>query len=151
MESTLPSARSRLAALIADARRRGRRRNFALASVSLLLLLVVGGVWAGIETGRGGGTAAVQAPSGFQVVQSQGPVARRVLETWNFSQPVSVDIATGRGRPVRTTSAIWYDSRGGLNRVVNRADGRIQTDFGASCPRSAPRPCVRGAFAFKNY
>jgi hypothetical protein len=62
-----------------------------------------------------------------------------------------VDIATGTGRPVRTTSAIWYDSRGVLNRVVNRADGRIQTDFAAACPRSAPRPCVGGAFAFKNY
>jgi hypothetical protein len=146
-ESTLPSPRSRLAALIAQARRRGRRRNLALASFALLALLVGGGIWAGLElTGGGGGPAAVHTPPGFHVVQSQGPVARRVLETWTFSQPVSVDLATGTGRPVRTTSAIWYDGRGNVNRVVTRADGRLQTDHAGVCPRG----CSMG-FSFQSY
>jgi hypothetical protein len=146
-ESTLPSPRSRLAALIADARRRGRRRNVALASLGLLALLVGGGIWAGLElTGGGGGAAAVHAPPGFHVVQSQGPVARRVLETWTFSQPVSVDLATGTGRPVRTTRAIWYDGRGDVTRIVIRADGRVQHDDAAVCPRGCPV-----GFSFQSY
>jgi hypothetical protein len=145
-ESTLPSPRSRLAALIAEARRRGRRRNFALASIGLLALLVGAGIWAGLElSGGGGGAATVHAPPGFHVVRSQGPVARRVLETWTFAQPVSVDLATGAGRPVRTTSAIWYD-RAGVSRVVTRADGRVQTDYAAVCPRGCPL-----GFSLKSY
>jgi hypothetical protein len=112
-ESTLRSPRSRLAALIAEARRRGRRRNLVLASIGLLALLVGDGIWARLDlTGGAGGAAAVHAPPGFHVVQSQGPVARRVLETWAFAQPVSVDLATGAEWPVRTTNAIWYDSGG---------------------------------------
>src|SRR5215210_3597976 len=102
-ESTIPSPRSRLAALIDEARRRGRRRNFALVSIGLLALLVAGGIWAGLElTAGGGGAAALHAPPGFHVVRSQGPVARRVLETWTFAQPVTVDLRTGAERPVRT-------------------------------------------------
>jgi hypothetical protein len=62
-----------------------------------------------------------------------------------------VDLATGRGRPVRTTSAIWYDGRGDVNRVVTRADGQVQHDNSFACPRSAPRPCVQGSFSFENY
>ncbi|MGZ4307740.1 MAG: hypothetical protein ACXVRV_15885 [Gaiellaceae bacterium] len=151
-ESTLPSPRSRLAALIAGARRRGRRRKLALALIALLALLVGGGIWATLElTGGGGGAAAVNAPPGFHIVQSQGPVVRRVFETWTPSQPVSVDVATGTERPVRTTTAIWYDTRGDLNRVVTRADGRVQHDDAFACPRSVPRPCVDWPFAFKNY
>jgi hypothetical protein len=152
-ESTLRSPRSRLAALIAEARRRGRRRrNFVLASIGLLALLLGGGIWARLElTGGGGGAAAVHAPPGFHVVQSQGPVARRILQTWTFSQPVSVDLVTGAERPVRTTSAIWYDGRGNVNRVVTRADGQVQHDDAFTCPRSAPRPCVQGSFSFKRY
>lgn len=148
-ESTLPAPRSRLAALIDEARRRGRRRNLALAVIGLLALLVGGGIWAGLElTGGGGGAAAVHAPPGFHVVQSQGPVARRVLETWNpaQSQPVSVDLATGTERPVRTTNAIWYDGRGHVTRVVNRADGRVQHDDAYACPRE----CFAG-FSFQSY
>src|SRR4051812_18014860 len=118
-ESTFPSPRSRLVALIDEARRRGRRRNAALALIALLALVVVGGIWATLQlTGDAGGAAAIHAVPGFHPVQSQGPVARRVLETWTSSQPVSVDLVTGTGRPVRTTSAIWYDSRGNLSRVV---------------------------------
>ena len=62
-----------------------------------------------------------------------------------------MDLVTGRGRPVRTTSAIWYDGRGNVNRVVTRADGQVQHDDSFVCPRSAPRPCVQGSFAFENY
>jgi hypothetical protein len=146
-ESTLPEPRSRLAALIGEARRRGRRRNLALASIGLLALLVGGGIWAGVEVaGGGGGATAVHAPPGFHVVQSQGPVAHRVLETWTFAQPVSVDLATGTGRPVRTTSAIWYDGRGHVTRIVTRADGRVQHDDAAVCPRG----CAVG-FSFQSY
>ena len=151
-ESTLPSPRSRLAALIAEARRRGRRRNLVLALIGLFALLVGGAIWATLElTGGSGGAAGVHAPAGFHVVRSEGPVARRVLETWAFSQPVSVDLATGTGRPVRTTSAIWYDGHGNVNRVVTRADGQVQHDDAFACPRSTPRPCVQGAFSFGKY
>jgi hypothetical protein len=151
-ESTLPSPRSRLAALIADARRRGRRRRNLVLAIILLALLVGGGIWARLElTGGGGGAAAVHAPPGFHVVQSQGPVARRVLETWTFTQPVSVDLATGTGRPVRTTSGIWYDGRGAVSRVVTRADGQVQHDDAFACVRSAPRPCVQGSFSLEKY
>jgi hypothetical protein len=148
-ESTLPEPRSRLAALIGEARRRGRRRNLALASIGLLALLVGGGIWAGLElTGGGGGAAAVHAPPGYHIVRSQGPIARRVLETWNpsQSQPVSVDLATGTERPVRTTSALWYDGRGDVARVVTRADGRVQIDSAEVCPGG----CHMG-FSFKSY
>jgi hypothetical protein len=62
-----------------------------------------------------------------------------------------VDLATGAERPVRTTSAIWYDGRGNLSRVVTQVDGQVQHDDAFACSRSAPRPCVQGAFAFKNY
>ena len=85
-------------------------------------------------------------------MQSQGPVARRVLETWSPYEPVSVDLVTGRGRPVRMTSAIWYDARGGLNRVVARADGRVQSDYASACAHSAPRAaCFQGDFSFRSY
>jgi hypothetical protein len=57
-----------------------------------------------------------------------------------------VDLATGTERPVRTTSAIWYDSRGHLNRVVTRADGRVQIDSAAVC-----RGGCRMGFSFKSY
>jgi hypothetical protein len=151
-ESTLRSPRSRLAALIAEARRRGRRRNFVLALIALLALLVGGGIWATLKlTDGGGGAAAVHAPPGFHIVQSHGPVARRVLETWTLAQPVSVDLATGTERPVRTTSAIWYDDRGDVNRVVTRADGQVQHDNSFACARSAPRPCAPEPFSFENY
>ena len=148
-ESTFPSPRSRLAALIDEARRRGRRRNLALVAIGLLALLVGGGIWAGLELSGGGrGAAAVHAPPGYHVVRSQGPVARRVLETWNpsQSQPVSVDLATGTERPVRTTSETWYDGRGHVNRVVTRADGRVQHDDAYACPRE----CFPG-FSFQSY
>jgi len=148
-ESTFPSPRSRLAALIDEARRRGRRRNLALVAIGLLALLVGGGIWAGLELSGGGrGAAAVHAPPGYHVVRSQGPVARRVLETWvpAQSQPVSVDLATGTERPVRTTSETWYDGRGHVNRVVTRADGRVQHDDAYACPRE----CFPG-FSFQSY
>ena len=148
-ESTLPARRSRLAALIDEARRRGRRRNLALVAIGLLALLVGGGIWAGLElSGGGGGTAAVHAPPGFHVVRSEGPVARRVLETWNptQSQPVSLDLATGTERPVRTTSETWYDGRGHVTRIVTRADGRVQNDVAYACPRE----CFPG-FSFQSY
>ena len=146
-ESTLPSPQSRLAALIAEARRRGRRRNLALTAIGLLALLLGAAIWASLElTGGGGGAAAVHAPPGFHVVQSQGPVARRVLETWTPSQPVSVDLATGTERPVRTTSAIWYDARADVARFVTRADGRVQIDSATVCPGGC-----RMGFSFKSY
>ena len=120
-----------------------------LALIGLLALLVAGGILARLELTGGGGAAAVHAPPGFHVVQSQGPVARRVLETWAPSQPFSVDLATGA--EVRTTNAIWYDSGGNVSRVVIRADGQVQHEDAFVCPRSTPRPCVQGAFAFKSY
>ena len=149
-ESTLPPPRSRLAALIAEAKRHGRRRKLVLASLALLALLVAGGIWATLER-NGGGTAAGGAPSGFHIEQSQGPVARRVLELWTTSRAVSVDLRTGKSRPVRTTSAIWYDRRSHFWRVVYRADGRVENDVAAPCPRSTPTECLELGFSMQRY
>src|SRR5689334_10811505 len=150
-ESTLPP-RSRLAALIDEARRRGRRRHLVLAALGLLALLIGVGIWASLElSDGGGGRVAAHAPPGFHAVQSEGPVARRVLQTWTFAQPESVDIATGTARPVTTTSTVWYDGRGRVSRVVTRADGRLQHDDAFACARMAPSPCFQGAYAFVNY
>jgi hypothetical protein len=145
---TFSAPRSRLAALIGEARRRGRRRNLALASIGLLALLAGGGIWAGL-TLSGGGAAAAHAPPGYQVVQAQGPVAHHVLETWSVAQPLSVDVATGKARPVRTTREIWYDSRGNAVKFLIGADGRPQSDFALAChPASAA--CLPG-FSFQRY
>jgi hypothetical protein len=57
-----------------------------------------------------------------------------------------VDLATGTERPVRTTSETWYDGRGHVNRVVTRADGRVQHDDAYACPRE----CFPG-FSFQSY
>ena len=150
-DQTFPSSRSRLAALIGEARRRGRHRRFALAATALIALLVAGGIWAGLAlSGGGGGTAAVHAPPGFHVVQAQGPVAHRILETWISAQPFTVDLATGKGRAVRTTREIWYDSHGDVTRFVDRADGRTQHDFALACAPVTARACFPG-FSFQNY
>jgi hypothetical protein len=131
------SPRSRLAAVIAEARRRGRRRRFALASIGLLALVAGGGIWAGLSLTGGGGAVPVHAPPGFHAVQAQGPVAHQILRTWIFPQPVSVDLATGKTQPVRTTTEVWYDSRGRVSRAVLRSDGRLQTDQVQACPEGA--------------
>ncbi len=142
-----PSARSRLAALIGEARKRGRRRTFVFASIGLALL-VGGGIWAGV-TVSGGGAGGVQAPPGYQLVQAQGPVAHHILETWSVGQPLSVDVATRNARPVRTTREIWYDKRGNAVKFVLGADGRPQSDFALACP-PASHACLPG-FSFQRY
>jgi hypothetical protein len=152
-ESTLPAPSSRLAAVIAEARRRGRRRTLALAGMGLLLL--GGGLtWAGLSL-SGGGSAGptVHAPRGYHVIRAQGPVGHSVFETRDLFQPVSVDIVTGAARPVRSTIEVWYDSRTRASRFVVRADGRIQSDRAQVCPRSLPAAACPGTpgFSFLQY
>jgi hypothetical protein len=149
-ESTLPTG-SLLAAIITEARRRGRRRKVALATGGVLALLLGGAIWAGLALSGGGGAATVHAQPGFHVVPAHGPVAHQLLETWTFFQPLSVDLTTGNQRPVRTTTETWYDSRGDAIRVVSRVDGRIQSDHSDACPHTRrPSPCWPG-FSFQNY
>jgi hypothetical protein len=84
-------------------------------------------------------------------VQAQGPVAHQILETWTYPRAISVDVATGKERPVRTTLEVWYDSRGNASRFVDSADGRIQTDHAQVCPHSVARgPCWPG-FSVESY
>jgi hypothetical protein len=147
-DTTAPAPRSRLAALIAEARRRGRRRNLVLAAI--FALVAGSGIWGGLELSAGG-PAGVQAPPGFYVVQSQGPVAHQVLETWVPPGGLSVDLATGKTRPLRTTREIWWDGSGSALRFLDRVDGRMQVDYAATCPRSAtPNSCWPG-FSFQSY
>ncbi len=151
-ESTLGPSRFRLAAIIAEARRRGRRRKVALASCGLLALLVGGAIWAGLALSSGGGGAAVvHAPPGFHVVQAKGPVAHQIVETWISPPAVSVDLSTGNARPLRTTREIWYDSRGNASRFVDRADGRVQSDHAQTCPHSPALSLCFPGFSFQSY
>jgi hypothetical protein len=143
-ELTFPFSRSRLAALIAEAHRRGRRRKSALAALGLLGLLVGGGIWAGLKLTSGGAAATLPvAPPGYHLVQARGPVQHVVMQSRVVPQPVSIDVATGAYRPVRTTAETWFDARGGLVRLVRRSDGRTDTDEVMPCRSPCVPPTVK--------
>jgi len=66
-------------------------------------------------------------------------------------QPSTIDLATGRQRPTRTTEEVWFDSRSGLSRVVLRLDGRAQMEQVVPCNRTRYGSCVPGfSFAAKS-
>jgi hypothetical protein len=123
-ESTLPSPGSRLAAVIAEARRRGRRRKVALAVGALFALLVGGGIWAGLALSGGGGAVPVPVPPGFHAVPAQGPVQHELLTAW--TQTAVNGIPTG-GR-IRIRYEVWFDPRGGLVRQRTHSQGRLHDD-----------------------
>jgi hypothetical protein len=144
-----PFEREELEALIEEARRRTRRRRLAYLLAILLAAGAVGAIWAGLALTAGGGTTAGLAPPGFHLVKARGPVAHLLIETRSVSltQPTSIDLATGRERPARTTSEVWLDRRSGLARVVMRVDGRTQWDQVGTCSPEWTEPNCLPAFA----
>src|SRR2546421_10641311 len=97
-EITLPSPRSRLAAVIAEARKRGPPRNLGLG-LGFLALLIGGGIWAGLALSGGGGAVPIPAPPGFQAVRAQGPVQHELLTAW--TQTAVNGIPTGERIRIR--------------------------------------------------
>jgi hypothetical protein len=139
-----PPQHDDLESLIEEARRRTRLRRLSYAAAGLLALLIAGAVWGGLALTNGGSTTNAAAPPGFHVVQARGDVEHEVIETRALLQPTTLDLATGRERPTRTTSELWFDPRSGLARVVVRLDGRTQSDQVVPCNRSRDGSCVPG-------
>ena len=136
-----------LEALIEEARRRTRLRRLSYAAAGLLAVLVGAAVvWGGLALTNGSTTNGA-APPGFHLVQARGPVEHQVIETRGFLRLNTVDLATGRQRPTRRTSELWFDPRSGLARVVVRQDGRMRSDQVVPCNRTRHGSCVPG-FSF---
>lgn len=113
-------------------------------------MLVGAAVWGGIALTNGSTTNGA-APPGFRLVQARGPVEHQVIETRGLLQLSTVDLATGRERPTKRTSELWFDPRGGLARVVVRLDGRTRTDQVVPCNRTRYGSCALGfSFAFNS-
>jgi hypothetical protein len=144
-----PFEHAELEALIEEARRRTRRRRLAYILGILLAAVTIGGIWAGLALTAGDGTTAGSAPPGFHLVKARGPVTHLLIETRDVSlpQPTTIDLATGRERPAKTTTEVWLDRRSGLTREVVRVDGRIQTDGVATCDAEWPAGSCLPAFA----
>jgi len=135
-------------ALIEEARRRARLRRLAYALAALLLGAAI---WAGFALTGGGPTPTIVAPPGFHLVKARGDVEHQVIETRTLLQPSTIDLATGRQRPTKTTEEVWFDSRSGLARVVTRLDSRIQWDQVVPCNDTRYGSCVPGySFATKS-
>jgi hypothetical protein len=128
-------------ALIEEARRRARLRRLAYALAALLLGAAI---WAGFALTGGGPTPTIVAPPGFHLVKARGDVEHQVIETRTLLQPSTIDLATGRQRPTRTTEEVWFDSRSGLARVVTRLDSRVQWDQVVPCNDTRYGSCVPG-------
>ena len=145
--------RARLAALIAEARRRALRRRLASAATALLALGIGAAVWGGLTLAAGDPRAGATVPPGFVLVPAQGPVVHAVITwdnstqnglRWDADHWVSTSLATGQDRPVRLTEETWYDAEGGLWRSVVRVDGRVRSDrSGTVCDGKSGSECRR--------
>jgi len=142
-ELTFSSPRSRLEALIAVARRRGRRRKVALALTGLLALLAGGGIWAALAVGGGSLGSSGPVPAGFERVRARGPVSYILLEERWFDQNGirTTNLATREDIPATVTEEYWYDAGAGLARDLVRVDGRLRRDIAGLCP-GPPLPCT---------
>lgn len=139
-----------LEALIEEARRRTRLRRLSYAAAALLAVLIGAAAWGAIALTNGSTTNGA-APPGFQLIQARGPVEHQVIGTHGLLRLNTVDLATGRERPTRTTSELWFDPRGGLARVVVRQDGRTRSDQVVPCNRTRYGSCALGfSFAFNS-
>jgi hypothetical protein len=123
-----------LEALIEEARRRARRRRLISAATAVLALTVGGGIYGIVELTTGGSTGQA-VPPGFSLVKAGGPVSHALLEIRGPTPSLSIDLATGRARNVKVTQEVWWDPKGGLERVVERVEGRTAFD-------SANRACT---------
>lgn len=131
-------------ALVEEARRRAHRRRLAYAVAALLALVIGAGAWIGLTLTSGDSTDTTAAPPGFGLVKARGPVEHQMIETQTLARPVTIDLATNRQRPTRTTSELWFDPDSGLARVVVRLDGRTQSDQVVSCDKTRYGSCVPG-------
>jgi hypothetical protein len=138
-----PPRHDDLEALIEEARRRTRLRRLSYAAAALFVVLGGAAVWGGIALTNGSTTNGA-APPGYHLVQARGDVEHQVIETRGLLQLNTVDLATGRQRPTKTTSELWFDPRSGLARVVVQLDGRMQSDLVVPCNRSRYGSCVPG-------
>src|SRR5215204_832744 len=101
-------------AVIEEARRRAKHRRLAL--VGLVALLVVGGgIWAGLALSGGGVAAPGPVPAGFERVAARGPVTYLVLEQ-RGPEVRTTSLSSGDEAPATVTEQFWYDQRGGLTR-----------------------------------
>src|SRR6266542_269168 len=136
-----PTRHEGLEALIEEARLRARRRRVFLGFGALLAGLVGVAIWGALAL-SGGGTSGT-APPGFRLIAARAPVEHELIETWRLPQPRIVDLATGREQAARTTSALWFDPKGGLTRILERVDGRLLSDRVEPCHLQAG-PCDSG-------
>ena len=141
-----PPDRPDLEALIEEARRRTRRRRLKYAVAAVLAFAVAGGSYGGFALSRDG-TSTQPVPPGFHLVQARGPVSRAVIEIRDPRPLKSLDLASGSERPAKVTWEAWFDGGSGLDRVIQRVDGKEQFDLvgQAMCvkPRGGnPRFCI---------
>jgi hypothetical protein len=128
-----PARHSRLAAVIAEARRRTRRRRTTYLIAGVLGLAIAGAGWAGFALTGGPGTSSAPVPAGFERVQARGPVTYLVLEE-RVPEIRTASLPRGDEAPAAVTEQFWYDQRSGLTRKRVLVDGRIRVDIaGESC------------------
>jgi hypothetical protein len=130
-----------LEALIEEARRRARRRRLLLGAAVVAVLAVAGLVTA-FALGLGRGSAGEQGPPGFHAVRARGPVQHAVLDDL---RPVgtTLDVASGKSRPMHLTREVWWDAGTGLYRTLYRYDGRAFGDIvQQNCFSVRPRFCL---------
>jgi hypothetical protein len=128
-----------LEALIEEARRRTRRRRLAYAATAVAVVLAAGTVLLILALMRGGGSR-TGVPKGFVLVHARGPVQHALLEQLAPLDRTSITLSSGKTRPTRITSEIWWDARDGLFRTVYREDGHVVSDFVQNgCQGVAPR------------
>jgi hypothetical protein len=119
-------------AVIEQARRRAKHRRLVLAGL-VALLMVGGGIWAGLALSGGGAAAAGPVPEGFQRVGARGAVTYLVLEE-RGPEIRTTSLTSGDEAPVAVTEQFWYDQRGGLTRKRVLVDGTVRADIaGESC------------------
>jgi hypothetical protein len=119
-------------AVIEEARRRAKRRRLALAGLAALLV-VGGGIWAGLGLSGGGAAATGPVPAGFERVAARGPVSYLVLEQ-RGPEVRTTSLSSGDEALATVTEQFWYDQRGGLTRKRVLVDGRVRADIaGESC------------------
>jgi hypothetical protein len=98
-----------------------KRLTAAAVAVAVVGAMVVAAPWRG-------GNAPSLADRAFAAVGS-GPVVHAVLAHEDGPALVSVDLKTGRERPLVTSTEIWFDQKRGLEHTIVRLEGRLQDEM----------------------
>jgi hypothetical protein len=131
-------------AVIEEARRRAKRRRLALAGL-VALLVVGGGIWAGLALSGGGAAAAGPVPTGFDRVRASGPVKYFVLDERFYGGSNGIRttrLATGASGSAKVTEQYWYDAAGQLARDRVTVDGLARRDLTGTCAAFACTPIL---------